>query len=97
MQKVREGYFARDKKNNETEIEDWDWGKDELEVKAKSQEDIERGIQLILEKKDELISFDEPLAFIFSHSALREGWDNPNVFQLCTLKKEVRKSLKNKK
>lgn len=87
VQKVREGYFARDKKNNETEIEDWDWGKDELEVKAKSQEDIERGIQLILEKKDELISFDEPLAFIFSHSALREGWDNPNVFQLCTLKK----------
>lgn len=87
VQKVREGYFARDKKNNETEIEDWDWGKDETEVKAKSQEDIERGIQLILEKKDELISFEEPLAFIFSHSALREGWDNPNVFQLCTMKK----------
>lgn len=87
VQKVREGYFARDKKNNETEIEDWDWSKDELQMKAKSQEDIERGIQLILEKKDELISFEEPLAFIFSHSALREGWDNPNVFQLCTLKK----------
>ncbi len=41
---------------------------------------------MILEKKDELISFDTPLAFIFSHSALREGWDNPNVFVLCTLK-----------
>ncbi|MFU0783625.1 MAG: DEAD/DEAH box helicase [Thermoanaerobacterium thermosaccharolyticum] len=87
VQKVREGYFARDKKNNEIEIEDFDWSKDELQMKAKSQEDIERGIQLILEKKDELISFEEPLAFIFSHSALREGWDNPNVFQLCTLKK----------
>jgi len=87
VQKVREGYFARDKKNNEIEIEDFDWSKDDLQMKAKSQEDIERGIQLILEKKDELISFEEPLAFIFSHSALREGWDNPNVFQLCTLKK----------
>jgi len=86
IQKVREGYFARDKKNNETEIDDWDWSKDDADVKAKSQEDIERGIQLILDKKDELISFEEPLAFIFSHSALREGWDNPNVFQLCTLK-----------
>lgn len=83
---VREGYFARDKKNNIVEIEDWDSSKDEVEIKAKSQEDIDRGISLILEKKDELISFREPLSFIFSHSALREGWDNPNVFTLCTLK-----------
>ena len=57
-----------------------------MKIKAKSQEDIDRGIELILERKDELISFEEPLAFIFSHSALREGWDNPNVFTLCTLK-----------
>lgn len=84
--KVREGYFAVDKKNNEVEIDDWDDSKSELDVKAKSQEDIDRGISLILERKDELISFDEPLGFIFSHSALREGWDNPNVFTLCTLK-----------
>lgn len=79
---VREGYFALDKKKNEVEVE----YKNEDEPKAKSQEDIDRGIELILEKKDELISFNEPLAFIFSHSALREGWDNPNVFTLCTLK-----------
>ena len=79
---VREGYFALDKKKKEVEVE----YKKEKEVKAKSQEDIDRGIELILEKKDELISFNEPLAFIFSHSALREGWDNPNVFTLCTLK-----------
>jgi len=84
--KVREGYFALDKKQNEVEIEDWEAKKDEFSVKAKSQEDIDRGISLILDKKDELISFEEPLAFIFSHSALREGWDNPNVFTLCTLK-----------
>ncbi|VDN47268.1 Restriction endonuclease subunit R [Petrocella atlantisensis] len=86
IQSIREGYFALDKKKNEVEIDDWEAKKDEYEVKAKSQEDIDRGISLILEKKDELISFEEPLGFIFSHSALREGWDNPNVFTLCTLK-----------
>ena len=85
---VREGYFALDAKKNVVEIDGWDSSVDEnnLKIKAKSQEDIDRGISLILEKKDELISFEEPLAFIFSHSALREGWDNPNIFTLCTLK-----------
>ena len=88
VQAVREGYFARDKKNNVVDVEGWDSSVDDsdIKLKAKSQEDIDRGISLILEKKDELISFEEPLAFIFSHSALREGWDNPNVFTLCTLK-----------
>ncbi|AGM23715.1 DEAD/DEAH box helicase family protein [Fusobacterium animalis] len=86
---VREGYFAIDKKNNTVEIEGWDSSKDDedIDIKTKAQEDIDRGIELILDKKDELISFKEPLAFIFSHSALREGWDNPNVFTICTLKK----------
>ena len=41
---------------------------------------------LILKDKERLLSFEEPTRFIFSHSALREGWDNPNVFQICTLK-----------
>ena len=41
---------------------------------------------LILKNKERLLSFGEPTRFIFSHSALREGWDNPNVFQICTLK-----------
>lgn len=88
VQAVREGYFARDKKNNVVDVDGWDSSVDDSEVKLKkkSQEDVDRGIELILEKKDELISFQEPLAFIFSHSALREGWDNPNVFTLCTLK-----------
>ena len=40
---------------------------------------------LIMKDKERLLSFDEPVSFIFSHSALREGWDNPNVFQICTL------------
>ena len=41
---------------------------------------------MILKNKEQLLSFDEPTRFIFSHSALREGWDNPNVFQICTLR-----------
>lgn len=41
--------------------------------------------ELIMKDKERLLSFDEPVRFIFSHSALREGWDNPNVFQICTL------------
>lgn len=85
---VREGYFAMDKNRQAVDIEDWDSSVDDtdVKVKAKSQENIDRGIELILERKDELISFNEPLAFIFSHSALREGWDNPNVFTICALK-----------
>ena len=83
---VREGYFARDKKNVVQEVQLKKNPKPGDEYIKKSQEDIDRGIALILEKKDELISFKEPLAFIFSHSALREGWDNPNIFTLCTLK-----------
>ena len=45
----------------------------------------ERGYELIMRNKTRLLSFDEPVRFIFSHSALKEGWDNPNVFQICTL------------
>lgn len=50
--------------------------------------------QLIMRDKERLLSFEEPTRFIFSHSALKEGWDNPNVFQICTLKQsdsEVKK------
>ncbi len=85
---IREGYFAIDKKNKAVEVEGWnsELNDEEVSLKAKTQEDVDRGIDLILNKKDELISFDEPLSFIFSHSALREGWDNPNVFVLVTLK-----------
>ncbi|MDO4796713.1 MAG: DEAD/DEAH box helicase family protein [Coriobacteriales bacterium] len=48
--------------------------------------DDQSAYDLILKDKERLLSFDEPTRFIFSHSALREGWDNPNVFQICTLK-----------
>jgi hypothetical protein len=45
--------------------------------------------ELIMRDKERLLALDEPVAFIFSHSALREGWDNPNVFQICTLAQSV--------
>ncbi|WP_332881336.1 restriction endonuclease [Tissierella creatinophila] len=57
--------------------------------KAKGKEKIsddESAYDLIMRDKERLLSLDEPTRFVFSHSALREGWDNPNVFQICTLK-----------
>ena len=84
---VREGYFAIDKNKKAIEIDtdNWNYNDDTSSVR-KTPEEVERGIDLILDKKDELISFKEPLSFIFAHSALREGWDNPNIFQLCMLR-----------
>lgn len=72
------GYFSIDKKTGRT-----------VDSEVKRGRDISDDISaydLILKKKEVLLSFEEPTRFIFSHSALREGWDNPNVFQICTLK-----------
>ena len=55
---------------------------------GESQKDKE-AYDLIMKDKERLLSFNEPVSFIFSHSALREGWDNPNVFQICTLNQTV--------
>lgn len=72
--KVHQGYFAMDKKGKAVDSGD------------KEGENEERAFDLIMRNKERLLSFDEPVRFIFSHSALKEGWDNPNVFQICTLK-----------
>ena len=72
------GYFSIDKKSGR--MVDSKIGK-----KSDVSED-ESDYELILRDKEHLLSFDEPTRFIFSHSALREGWDNPNVFQICTLR-----------
>jgi type III restriction enzyme len=56
-----------------------------LDTSGKTKED-EAAFNLIMREKEKLLSFDEPVSFIFSHSALREGWDNPNVFQICTMR-----------
>lgn len=77
-QEVHRGYFSIDKKTNRV-ID----GK--VEKKSGLSDDIS-AYDLILKNKERLLSFDEPTRFIFSHSALREGWDNPNVFQICTLR-----------
>ncbi len=87
--KVHEGYFAIDK-NKKVLMDD----KIYTSTSEKTMEDIQRGIKKILDGKEKLIQLDEPISFIFAHSALSEGWDNPNVFQLCFLrqtKSEIRK------
>jgi type III restriction enzyme len=56
-----------------------------FDTSGKTKED-EAAFNLIMREKEKLLSFDEPVSFIFSHSALREGWDNPNVFQICTMR-----------
>ena len=76
--KVHNGYFSIDKKTGHSV-------NSELKRGAEFSDDIS-AYDLILKNKERLLSFDEPTRFIFSHSALREGWDNPNVFQICTLK-----------
>jgi len=75
------GYFSIDKKSNR--LVDPAFKKT---GETKGEADDVDAYDLILKDKERLLSFDEPVRFIFSHSALREGWDNPNVFVICTLK-----------
>ena len=77
VDQIHNGYFSIDKKGHAVNSE------------VKRGESFSTDISaydLILKDKERLLSFDEPTRFIFSHSALREGWDNPNVFQICTLR-----------
>lgn len=76
--KTHKGYFSIDKKTNKL--------KDPSVAKKTGQSDDVDAYDLIMKDKERLLSLSEPTRFIFSHSALREGWDNPNVFQICTLK-----------
>lgn len=78
--KVHEGYFSIDKKGRSVD------SKLKRGCEFAEGEDAVAAYDLILKDKERLLSFEEPVRFIFSHSALREGWDNPNVFQICTLK-----------
>lgn len=81
-EEVHNGYFAQDKKGG---------FKDSSENRDTSFDDAV--YHLIMKDKEKLLDNNEPLRFIFSHSALREGWDNPNVFQICTLN-ETKSELK---
>lgn len=78
VSRVHNGYFSIDKKTGRSI-------NSELKRGSEFSDDIS-AYDLILKNKERLLSFEEPTRFIFSHSALREGWDNPNVFQICTLK-----------
>ena len=78
VSKIHRGYFSIDKKTGRS-IDS------QLKRGSEFSDDIS-AYDLILKNKERILSFDEPTRFIFSHSALREGWDNPNVFQICTLK-----------
>ncbi len=76
-EEVHDGYFSIDRKGGWT---------DTAENNQINRENAERAYNLIMKDKEKLLSLDQPLKFIFSHSALREGWDNPNVFQICALR-----------
>jgi type III restriction enzyme len=74
VEDVHDGYFAEDKS-----------GKLKDSRGSGDTSDDETAYNKIMKEKERLLSLEEPLKFIFSHSALREGWDNPNIFQICTL------------
>ncbi len=76
-EKVHNGYFSIDTRGG------WTDTKDNNQV---NRDNAERAYNLIMRDKEKLLSLQTPLKFIFSHSALREGWDNPNVFQICALR-----------
>ena len=78
ISKTHEGYFSIDKKTKRLK-------NPEMGKRALDSDDVD-AYDLILKNKERLLSFEEPVRFIFSHSALREGWDNPNVFVMCMLK-----------
>ncbi len=79
-EEAHNGYFSIDKRGSWTETS---------EKNQTGRDNAERAYNLIMREKEKLLSLETPLRFIFSHSALREGWDNPNVFQICTLR-EIR-------
>ena len=77
VEDVHNGYFSIDKKGGWT---------DTAENNQTNRDNAERAYNLIMKEKEKLLSLETPLKFIFSHSALREGWDNPNIFQICALR-----------
>lgn len=78
-EEVHDGYFSRDRQGKYKDSRVTKTGE------LRSNKDDESAFELIMKEKEKLLSFETPLRFIFSHSALKEGWDNPNVFQICTL------------
>lgn len=76
VEQIHNGYFAKDKRGI-------------FKNTTGNTKDDEDTYSIIMKEKEKLLSLDNPLKFIFSHSALREGWDNPNVFQICTINETI--------
>ena len=85
VEQVHNGYFSKDKKGKFI---------DSKVKRGEADSSDESAYDLIMKDKERLLSFEEPTRFIFSHSALKEGWDNPNVFQICTLKNSANETNK---
>ena len=86
--KVHSGYFSVDKKASKGLSDDeLVYIDSKIDDKKEGTSSDEDAYDLIMKDKERLLLLEEPVRFIFSHSALREGWDNPNIFQICTLKK----------
>ena len=77
VEQLHDGYFSADRKKGQVVA---------LKDTSGTTKADDETYHLIMRDKERLLSNDEPLRFIFSHSALKEGWDNPNVFQICTLR-----------
>lgn len=85
-EKIHSGYFSIDKKASKSK-EEIIFTNPKIDDRKEGISSDEDAYNLIMKDKERLLSLEEPVRFIFSHSALREGWDNPNIFQICTLKK----------
>ena len=81
VHQTHQGYFSIDKKKGKKAR----FVEGKINKKTQTSDDAD-AYDLIMKDKERLLNLEEPVRFIFSHSALREGWDNPNVFQICTLK-----------
>lgn len=88
---THQGYFSIDKKKGKKAR----FVESKVDRKTQISDDAD-AYDLIMKDKERLLSLDEPVRFIFSHSALREGWDNPNVFQICTLKPQSESEIRSR-
>lgn len=91
VHKTHQGYFSIDKKKGKKAR----FVESKIDRKTQTSDDAD-AYDLIMKDKERLLSLDEPVRFIFSHSALREGWDNPNVFQICTLKPQSESEIRSR-
>ena len=91
VSRTHQGYFSIDKKKGRKP----QFVEGKIDSRTQLSDDTD-AYELIMRDKERLLSLDEPVRFLFSHSALREGWDNPNVFQICTLKKQSRSEIRSR-